>query len=79
MPCRQIEVGQPVGVGLVGPGQPEPLHPVADVRVLDQRRGLDAVAEQVGREGFASIPGVAVGHHELTGAGQEPRAAEGDQ
>ena len=32
---QAVEVGQPVGVGLVGPGEPEPLHPVADRRAAD--------------------------------------------
>ena len=76
---QAVEVGQPVGVGLVGPGEPEPLHAVADLGVLDQRRGLDAVADQVGGEGLAGVAGVAVGDHELAGAGQQPRAAGGDQ
>ena len=76
---QAVEVGQPVGVGLVGPGEPEPLDAVAHLGVLDQRRGLDAVADQVGGEGLAGVAGVAVGDHELAGAGQQPRAAGGDQ
>ena len=76
---QAVEVGQPVGVGLVGPGEPEPLHPVADLGVLDQRRGLDAVADQVGGEGLAGIAGVAVGDDELAGARQQPRTAGGNQ
>ena len=44
---QPVEIGQPVGIGLVGPGEPEPLHAIPQVRILDQRRGLDPVADEV--------------------------------
>jgi hypothetical protein len=65
---QAVEVGQPVGIGLVGPGEPEPLDAVARLGVLDQRGGLDAVADEVGGEGrpmvsrarICSVPSVAL-------------------
>ena len=76
---QAVEVGQPVGIGLVGPGEPEPLDPIPQVRVPDQRRGLDAVADEVRGEGLAGVGGVAVGDHQLARPRQQPRAARGDQ
>jgi hypothetical protein len=76
---QPVEIRQPVGIGLVGPGQPEFLDTVAELRVLDQRRGLDPVAHQVGGIGLAGIGRVAVGDHQLPRPGQQPRPARGDQ
>ena len=33
-----VEVGQAIGIGLVGPGEPEALDPILERRVLDQAR-----------------------------------------
>ena len=44
---QPVEIRQALGIGLIGPGQPEPLHPVPQGGILDQRRGLDPIAHQV--------------------------------
>ena len=44
---QAVEIGQPVRIGLIGPGEPQPLHLIANGRILDQRRRLDAVADEV--------------------------------
>jgi hypothetical protein len=76
---QTVEVGQPIRIGLVGPGEPEPLDPVTEIRIPDQRGGLDAVADEVRREGFAGVGGIAVRHHQFAGPREQPRAARGDQ
>ena len=76
---QAVEIGEPVRVRLVGPGQPEPLDAIAQARVLDQRRRLDAVAHQVGRKGLAGIRRITVGHDQFPRAGQQARTAGGDQ
>jgi hypothetical protein len=35
-----VEIGQPVGIGLVGPGKPKFLHAITNGGIVDQRRGL---------------------------------------
>ena len=76
---QTVKVGQPVRIGLVRPGKPEPLHAIPQGRVLDQRGRLDPVAHKVRRKGLAGIGGVAIGDHHFAGARQQTRAARGHQ
>ena len=46
-PLQAVEVGEAVGVGLVGPLQPQRLHHGLQRRIADQRRRLDAGADNV--------------------------------
>jgi len=76
-----VEVGQAVGVGLVGPGagEPEALNAVLEWRFLDQARWLDAGADGVRREARRGVRGVGVGPHQLAGARPLQLAALQDQ
>jgi hypothetical protein len=62
-----IEVGQAIGIGLVGPGEPEALDMVLERAVLDQRGRLDAAADSVGGEARRGVGGIRVGPHQLAG------------
>ena len=53
--------------------------PDPQVCVLEQRRGLDAVSDEVRRKGLAGIRRIAVGDHQLARARQQLRPAGGDQ
>ena len=74
-----VEVGQPIGIGLIGPGEPEALDPVLEPAILDQRGGLDAAAHGVRREARRGIGGIRVGPHQLPGARPLQLAAPQDQ
>ncbi|EEW23720.1 efflux transporter, RND family, MFP subunit [Rhodobacter ferrooxidans] len=76
---QTVEIGQPVRIGLIRPGEPEPLHLVAQSRILDQRRRLDPVAHQVRGKCFAGIGGITIGHHQLARPRQQTRPARGNQ
>jgi hypothetical protein len=65
---QAIEVGQAIGIGLVGPGEPQALNPVLERAVLDQAGGLDAAADGVRRKACRRVRGVGVGAHQLAGA-----------
>jgi hypothetical protein len=64
---ESIEVGQPIGVGFVGPGKPKALDLVLGSPVLDQARRLDATADGMRGEARCGVRGVGVGPHELAG------------
>lgn len=76
---KAVEIRQAIRVCLIRPGEPELLDLVAQVGIANERRGFDAVADEVGRESLAGIGGIAVGHYQLARARQEPRATRGDQ
>jgi hypothetical protein len=61
-PCRHgleaVEVSQAIGIGLIGPGEPETLDPVLERAVLDQTRWLDPAADGVGGEARRRIGGI---------------------
>ena len=63
-----VEVGQAIGIGLVGPGEPEALDLVLERAVLDQARRLDAAADRMRGEARRGVRGVGVGAHQLAGA-----------
>jgi hypothetical protein len=63
-----VEVGQAIGVGLVGPGEPEALDLVFERAVLDQARRLDAGADGLRSEARRGVRGVGIGAHQLAGA-----------
>jgi hypothetical protein len=62
-----VEVGQAVGIGLVGPGEPEALDLVLERAVLNQRGGLDPAADRRRGDARRGVRGVRVGTHQLTG------------
>jgi hypothetical protein len=70
-----IEVGQAIGIGLVGPGEPQALDPVLERAVLDQRGRLDAAAHGMRCETRRGIGGVGIRAHQLPGA--RPRSSSG--
>ena len=72
---QAVEVGQPIRVRLVGPREPQPLDLVAKRRIADQRRRLDAVADEVRGECLARVGRVAVRDDQLAGSREQPRAA----
>jgi hypothetical protein len=74
-----VEVSEAIGIGLVGPGEPEALNLVLEHAVLNQRRRLDAAANGVRREARRRIRGVGVGAYQLAGAGALQLAALKDQ
>jgi hypothetical protein len=74
-----IEVGQPVGVGLIGPGEPKALDLVLKRAVLDQAGWLDAAADRVRREARRGGGGVGIRAHQLSGARPLQLAALEDQ
>ena len=57
---QAVEVGQAIGIGLVGPGEPQALDPVLERAVLDQARRLDAAADGMRGEARRRIRGVAL-------------------
>jgi hypothetical protein len=63
-----VEVGEAIGIGLVGPGEPEALDLVLERAVLDQARRFDAGADSMGSEALRGIRGVGIGAHQLSGA-----------
>jgi hypothetical protein len=82
-PCghglETVEVGQAVGIGLVGPGEPETLDLVLERAVLDQAGGLDAGADSMGGEARGSVRGVGIRANQLAGACPLQLAALEDQ
>ena len=63
-----VEVGEAIGIGLVGPGEPEALDFVFELRFVHQAGGLDAAAHGMGGEARRCVRGVRVGAHQLAGA-----------
>jgi hypothetical protein len=76
---KAVEVGQAVGIGLVGPGEPQTLDAVLERAVLDQRRRLDTAAHGMRGEARRGIGGIGVGPNELPGARPLHLAALKDQ
>ena len=74
-----VEVGQAIGIGLVGPGEPEALDLVLERAVLDQAGRLDAAADGMRGEARRGVRGVGVGAHQLAGARPLQLAALEDQ
>ena len=74
-----VEVGQAIGIGLVGPGEPEPLDVVFELGVVHQAGGLDAAANGVRGEACCGIGGIGIGPHQLAGARPLQLAALQDQ
>ena len=70
-----IEVGEPFGIGLVGPAQPQPLHPILEHRIGNTRRGFDAGAHRIAQASNGRqymIPGdngSVISNKDLTGGG----------
>jgi hypothetical protein len=73
-----VEVGQAIGIGFVGPGEPEALDPVLRA-VLDQRRRLDPAADRMCREARRGVGGIGIGANQLPGARPLQLAALKDQ
>jgi hypothetical protein len=74
-----VKVGQAIGIGLVGPGEPEALDTVLQLGVVHQARRLDAAADGVRGEARRGIRGIGVGPHQLPGACSLQLAALQDQ
>jgi hypothetical protein len=66
---QAVEVGQAIGIRLVGPGEPQTLDLVLEPAVLDEARRLDPTADRVRSEACRCIGRVGVGPHQLSGAG----------
>jgi hypothetical protein len=74
-----VEVGEAIGISLVGPGEPEALDLVLERAILDQARRLDAAADRVRGKACCRVRGVGVGAYELPGACPLQLAALQDQ
>jgi len=76
---QAVEIGQPIGIRLIRPGEPELLNLVAQRRVSDERRRLDAIADEVRGKGLTGVRRVAVGDDQFPRARQELWATRSNQ
>jgi len=74
-----IEIGQPLGIGLIGPAQPQALHPILEHRIGNARGGLDARAHCIAGPGLDRIGGIAVVADQIPGTGGHVGASRLDQ
>jgi hypothetical protein len=75
-----VEIGQSLGIGIVGPGKPQALQLFLAGGIGDLRDRLDPVADGVGGPAFDRVHGIAVVAHQPAGAGGDvgtrwPRSA----
>ena len=76
---QTIEVGEPFGVGLVGPVEPELLHLRLQPGLRDQRRRLDAGTDHVTGPALDGVCGIAVVAHEPASTGGDVGTGRRDQ
>ena len=76
---QAVEIGQPICVRLVRPGEPELLDLVPQCRIRDKRRRLDTVPNKVGRKGLAGVRRITVGHYQFARPRQQFGSARSDE
>ena len=76
---QAVEVGEALGIGFVGPVEPELLDLRLELGIRDQRRRLDAGADHVAGPALDRVGGIAVVAHEPAGARRDVGAGRRDQ
>ena len=66
---QAIEIRQPFGIGIIGPGEPQRLQLFLPGRIHDGGRRLDSIADDIAGEAFHRIGGIAVVPDKPAGAG----------
>ena len=74
-----VEVGQPLGVAVVGPLQPQALHRGLGIGIGDQRGRLDPGTDDVAGPALDRVGGVAVVAHQPARPGGDVGPGGGDQ
>jgi hypothetical protein len=74
-----VEVGQAIGIGRVGPREPQTLDLVLERDVRDKGRRLDAGTDSMGRKARGGIGSIGIRAHQLPGARPLQLAAVQDQ
>jgi hypothetical protein len=78
-PLQPIEVREGLGVGLVGPVEPDLLHLRLECGLHDQGRRLDAGADHIAGPALNRISRVAIVAHEPAGARRDVRPGGGNE